>query len=86
MALYIFGTYTRELLPRPTNARDMIIKKGDLITIDMATKNVLVNEESFLSEKTFGSNYFNVDKGHTELVINPPDIFDTTVKWQDRYL
>ncbi|TOZ30074.1 phage tail protein [Staphylococcus pseudintermedius] len=86
MPLYIFGTYTRELLPRPTNARDMIIKKGDLITIDMATKNVLVNEESFLSEKTFGSNYFNVDKGHTELVINPPDIFDTTVKWQDRYL
>ncbi|EHL7207830.1 phage tail family protein [Staphylococcus pseudintermedius] len=86
MPLYIFGTYTRELLPRPTNARDMIIKKGDLITIDMATKNVLVNEESFLSEKTFGSNYFNVDKGHTELVINPPGIFDTTVKWQDRYL
>ncbi|EGQ3439697.1 phage tail protein [Staphylococcus pseudintermedius] len=86
MPLYIFGTYTRELLPRPTNARDMIIKKGDLITIDMATKNVLVNEESFLSEKTFGSNYFNVDKGHTELVINPPGIFDTTVKWQDRFL
>ncbi|WP_390174649.1 phage tail domain-containing protein [Staphylococcus pseudintermedius] len=86
MPLYIFGTYTRELLPRPTNARDMIIKRGDLITIDMSTKNVLVNEESFLSEKTFGSNYFNVDKGHTELVINPPGIFDTTVKWQDRYL
>ncbi|GAB0302149.1 hypothetical protein JPSP37_27130 [Staphylococcus pseudintermedius] len=52
----------------------------------MATKNVLVNEESFLSEKTFGSNYFNVDKGHTELVINPSGIFDTTVKWQDRFL
>ncbi|HAR5698176.1 TPA: phage tail protein [Staphylococcus pseudintermedius] len=86
MPLYIFGTYTRELLPRSINARDMIIKKGDLITIDMATKNVLVNEESFLSEKTFGSNYFNVDKGHTELVINPPGIFDTTVKWQDRFL
>ncbi|ELH1952262.1 phage tail family protein [Staphylococcus pseudintermedius] len=86
MPLYIFGTYTRELLPRLINARDMIIKKGDLITIDMATKNVLVNEESFLSEKTFGSNYFNVDKGHTELVINPPGIFDTTVKWQDRFL
>lgn len=86
MPLYIFGTYTRELLSRPTNARDMIIKKGDLITIDMATKNVLVNEESFLSEKTFGSNYFNVDKGHTELVVNPPGVFDTTVKWQDRFL
>ncbi|EJA1935591.1 phage tail family protein [Staphylococcus pseudintermedius] len=86
MPLYIFGTYTRELLSRPTNARDMIIKKGDLISIDMSTKNVLVNEESFLSEKTFGSDFFNVDKGHTELVINPPGIFDTTVKWQDRFL
>ncbi|WP_323708386.1 phage tail family protein [Mammaliicoccus sciuri] len=86
MPLSIFGTYTRELLPKPTNARDMIIKKGDLITIDMMTMNALVNEESFLSEKAFGSEYFNVDKGHTKLIINPPGTFDTTVKWQDRYL
>ncbi|WP_394274311.1 distal tail protein Dit [Staphylococcus hyicus] len=85
MPLYIFGTYTRELLPKPVGARDMIIKKGDLITIDMATHNVLVNEESFLSEKTFGSDYFMIDKGHTELVINPPESFDTTIKWRDRF-
>lgn len=86
MPLYIFGTYTRELLPKPKGARDMIIKKGDEILIDMRNHNVLVNEEPFLSEKTFGSNYFNVEKGHTELIISPLNTFDTTVRWQDRYL
>ncbi|NHA36201.1 phage tail protein [Staphylococcus schleiferi] len=86
MPLYIFGTYTRELLPKPVGARDMIIKKGDLISIDMANKNVFVNEEPMLSEKTFGSDFFTVDRGHTELIIYPTGIFDTTVKWQDRYL
>lgn len=86
MPLYIFGTYTRELLPKPKGARDMIIKKGDEILIDMRNHNVLVNEEPFLSEKTFGSNYFNVEKGHTELIISPLNAFDTTVRWQDRYL
>lgn len=86
MPLYIFGTYTRELLPKPKGARDMIIKKGDEILIDMRNHNVLVNEEPFLSEKTFGSNYFKVEKGHTELIISPLNTFDTTVRWQDRYL
>ncbi|QHW36854.1 phage tail protein [Staphylococcus ursi] len=86
MRMHPLGIYLYQKLPKPPSARDMIIKKGDLIRIDTHTQNVLVNEESFLSEKMFGSNYFNVDKGHTELVINPPGIFDTTVKWQDRFL
>lgn len=86
MPLNIFGTYTRELLPKPVGARDMIIKKSDLITIDMATKNVLVNEEPFLSEKTFGSDFFNVKDGVSELMIYPTGTFDTSIKWQDRYL
>ncbi|MEO4220757.1 hypothetical protein ABH348_14225, partial [Staphylococcus aureus] len=34
----------------------------------------------------FGSNYFNVDSGYSELIIQPENVFDTTVKWQDRYL
>ncbi|MGS4122019.1 phage tail domain-containing protein [Staphylococcus pseudintermedius] len=86
MKMHALGIYLFEKLPKPVGARDMIIKKGDLIQINTATKSVVVNEESFLSEKTFGSDWINVDKGHTELVINPPGIFDTTVKWQDRYL
>ncbi|WP_323694175.1 phage tail family protein [Staphylococcus pseudintermedius] len=86
MKMHALGIYLFEKLPKPIGARDMIIKKGDLIQIDTATKIVMLNEESFLSEKTFGSDFFNVDKGHTELVINPPGIFDTTIKWQDRFL
>ncbi|EIA4794784.1 phage tail family protein [Staphylococcus pseudintermedius] len=86
MKMHALGIYLFEKLPKPVGARDMIIKKGDLIQINTATKSVVVNEESFLSEKTFGSDWINVDKGHTELVINPPGIFDTTVKWQDRFL
>ncbi|MEB7779267.1 phage tail family protein [Mammaliicoccus fleurettii] len=86
MTTYILGTYNRELLPKPTNARDMIIKQGDLVTVDTATQNVLVNDEPFLQEKTFGSNFFNVDDGYNELMIYPENTFDTNVKWQDRYL
>ncbi|UXS37888.1 phage tail family protein [Staphylococcus delphini] len=86
MKMHALGIYLFEKLPKPVGARDMIIKKGDLIQINTATKSVVVNEESFLSEKTFGSDWINVDKGHTELVVNPPGIFDTTVKWQDRFL
>ncbi len=86
MPIYILGTYNRELLPKPVGARDMIIKAGDDIMIDTATKNVLVNEEPFLSEKTFGSDFFNVKDGASELMIYPTGIFDTTIKWQDRYL
>lgn len=86
MPIYILGSYNRELLPKPVGARDMIIKAGDDIMIDTETKNVLVNEEPFLSEKTFGSDFFNVKDGMSELMIYPTGIFDTTVKWQDRYL
>ncbi len=86
MPIYILGTYNRELLPKPVGARDMIIKAGDDIMIDTAAKNVLVNEEPFLSEKTFGSDFFNVKDGASELMIYPTGIFDTTIKWQDRYL
>ncbi len=86
MKMHALGIYLFEKLPKPIGARDMIIKKGDLISIDMSTKNVLVNEESFLSDKSFGSDFFYVDNGHKDLVINPPGIFVTTVKWQDRFL
>lgn len=80
------GTFNTEILPKPKGARDMIIQKGDLIKIDMNTKNVVINEEPSLSEKTFGSDWINVDTGHTELVIQPEGVFDTKIKWQDRYL
>lgn len=86
MTMNLLGTFTTELLPKPVGANDMFIKAGDLVYIDTATQNVLVNDEPFLHEKTFGSNFFNVDDGYNELMIYPEKTFDTNVKWQDRYL
>ncbi|UXV34486.1 phage tail family protein [Staphylococcus sp. IVB6181] len=83
--VFIAGTFNHEILPKPQDANDMIIKEGDNILIDTRSNLVMVNEESFLTEKSFGSNFFNIDSGHTELMIYPEKTFDTTVKWQDRY-
>ncbi|WP_432757086.1 phage distal tail protein, partial [Escherichia coli] len=47
------------------------MQKGDLVKIDMQAKSVVINEEPMLSEKSFRSNYFNVDSGYSELIIQP---------------
>lgn len=86
MRTYIMGSYNYEILPKPPKARDMFIKAGDLITVDMQNENVMVNDEPMLARKTFGSDFFNVDKNYNELFIFPTGIFDTTIYWQDRYL
>ncbi|MDW3783620.1 phage tail family protein [Staphylococcus saprophyticus] len=86
MRTYILGSYTHEILPKPPKARDMFIKAGDKVTIDMQNENVMVNDEPMLNRKTFGSDYFNIDMNYSELFIFPTGIFDTKVYWQDRYL
>lgn len=80
------GTFNTEILPKPKGAKDVIIQKGDVVTIDMQTNNVVIGEEPMLSEKTFGSEFFNIDKGYSELYIYPTGVFDTKITWQDRYL
>ncbi|UXR29829.1 phage tail family protein [Staphylococcus simulans] len=85
MPVYLLGSYIRELLEKPPGENDMIIKSGDDIVVDMTNNLVMVNGEPFIHEKTFGSDYFNVDSGHSELIIQPPNTFDTTIKWQDRW-
>lgn len=80
------GSFNTEILPKPKGAREVIIQKGDLVKIDMRAKSVVINEEPGLSKKSFGSNYFNIATGYSELIIQPENTFDTKVKWQDRYL
>lgn len=80
------GSFNTEILKKPKGVREVIIQKGDLVKIDMHSKNIIINEEPMLSEKTFGSNFFNIDPGHSELLIQPENTFDTKVKWQDRLL
>ena len=86
MPTYVLGSYTHEKLPKPPKARDMIIKKGDLININMQDKTVTINEEPALDLKTFGSDFFNINKGINECMIYPENTYDTTVYWQDRFL
>lgn len=86
MPTTILGSYYHEILPKPPKARDLIIKKGDLININMEEKTVTINEEPALDLKTFGSDFFNINKGINECMIYPENTYDTTVYWQDRYL
>ncbi|MEC5415086.1 phage tail domain-containing protein [Staphylococcus hominis] len=86
MPTTILGSYNHEILPKPPKARDLIIKKGDLININMEEKTVTINEEPALDLKTFGSDFFNINKGTNECMIYPENTYDTTVYWQDRYL
>lgn len=86
MPTTILGSYNHEILPKPPKARDLIIKKGDLINVNMAEKTVTINEEPALDLKTFGSDFFNINKGMNECIIYPENTYDTTVYWQDRFL
>lgn len=47
---------------------------------------VVVNEEPVLNEKTFASDFFNIESGLNEMIIMPENTFDTTFYWRDRYL
>lgn len=85
MRTYILGTYTHEILPKPPAAKDKFIKQGDLLQIDMKNKTVTLNDEPILSEKTFGSDWFELDSGLTEMFVMPEGIFDTTAEWKDRF-
>ena len=82
MPTTILGSYNHEILPKPPKARDLIIKKGDLININMEEKTVTINEEPALDLKTFGSDFFNINKGINECMIYP----ENTLYWQDRFL
>ncbi|MDU0465844.1 phage distal tail protein, partial [Staphylococcus chromogenes] len=86
MAINILGFSLQELLPKQSDITPIEIRQGDLIQIDTHAQSVTINGDDALKLKDFGSNYFNVETGHTELVISPPETFDTTVKWQDRWL
>lgn len=86
MAINILGFSLQELLPKQSDITPIEIRQGDLIQIDTHAKSVTINGDDALKLKDFGSNYFNVESGHNELVISPPETFDTTVKWQDRWL
>lgn len=86
MAINVLGFSVQELLPRQSDVTPIIIRKGDLVYIDTKEHIVTINDDNVLHLKDFGSNYFSVEKGVSELLISPEATFDTTVKWTERYI
>ncbi|PNZ38990.1 phage distal tail protein [Mammaliicoccus vitulinus] len=82
----ILGYSIQELLPKQSDVTPIVIRTGDLIVIDTGQNLVTLNDESVLKMKDFGSNYFNIDSGSSELVIDPQGKFDTKIIWRDRFL
>lgn len=85
----ILPIYLRQLEVREINDKegyDYFIKKGDEIEIDTELETASINGEPIKNYKDFASEYFSIDRLHQEIVINPPNTFDTQVMWQDRYL
>lgn len=85
MPTYILGSHNRELLPKEAKSRDYIIKKGDVVRVDMVNRVATINDEPTLNLKTFGSDFFNIDTGMNECFIFPENTFSTIALWQDRY-
>ncbi|MCE5488298.1 phage tail family protein [Staphylococcus pseudintermedius] len=79
------GVYLYEKLPKKKGVADYIIKRGDLVYVDTQAHSITIEGMPALDLKDFGSDFFKVKPGHTELVVHPFNSFDTTVKWQDRY-
>ena len=85
LPVYFNTMIVNEELP-DTDDIPLLIKEGDDIHIDMKENLVMINNEPVLEEKDFGSDFFEVSKGFTEMFISPTNTFDTSAYWQDRYL
>lgn len=86
LGIHVLGFSVQELLPKQNDITPIIIRKGDLVRIDTKEHIVTINDDNALHLKDFGSNYFNVPRGISELIISPEGTFDTTVKWTERYI
>jgi predicted phage tail component-like protein len=58
---------------------------GDVIEIDHAQNSILKNGEPFLSAKDFGANFFALDRGQTEIAVNPAGIATVEMTYRERW-
>ena len=85
MYVNLLGFSVQELLPKQSDVTPIVIRKGDFIVVDTGQNIVTLNDENALEMKDFGSNYFMLDSGMSELVIEPEGVFDTKAIWRDSY-
>lgn len=82
----ILGYSIQELKKTSEDVTPIVIKKGDVVVVDTKGNYVTINGEFRTDIKDFGSNYFKVNPGLTNLLISPEDTFDTKITWNDRFL
>lgn len=62
-----------------------LAQPGDKVVFDHKTGDVLINGENRKTEKDFGSSFFDLPPGYTNLYTYPEGAFNTTVKWRPAY-
>ncbi|UQD53300.1 phage tail family protein [Bacillus methanolicus] len=62
-----------------------IAEAGDVIEIDHANNSIFKNGEPFLSAKDFGANFFALERGQTEIAVNPEGIADVEMTFRERW-
>jgi predicted phage tail component-like protein len=62
-----------------------IATAGDVIEIDHATNAIFKNGEPFLSVKDFGANFFALERGQTEIAVNPAGIATVEMTYRERW-
>lgn len=63
-----------------------ILDVGDVVTFDHKTKDILLNGESRKDLKDFGGSFFALEKGTNTLAVSPEGVFDTSIKYRNKYL
>ena len=74
---------------RPAESKEneipYVVEAGDVVEINTQKEVILVNGEPKTSLKDFGSNYFDIEAGLTEILIEPQKTFNVEAEWRDRF-
>lgn len=62
-----------------------IANEGDIITFDHKDDEILINGEDRKDLKDFGASFFKLAKGSNQLVVQPSDSFNTSIKYRERF-
>lgn len=62
-----------------------IAHQGDIITFDHQAAEILINGEPRLDLKNFGGQYFKLPPGQNQLIVQPSECFNTSLRYRQRY-
>src|SRR5690625_1430029 len=74
-----------ELLQVHVDQTPYILDIGDTVTFDHENEEILINGEDAMRLKDFGAEFFKLHRGYNQLEINPPDTFDSEIKYRKKF-